>query len=111
MSDVVKLVVGDELPAVMLSLTDENTGADIDLSAPTTTVTVKFHAAGDATTLSTISTTKVGDGSGGQVTFDFTGGELAVAAGSYEGDILIDFNGAIQTVYDTIRFRVRAAVT
>jgi len=111
MADPIRVVVGDELPAVTLSLTDENDGTALDLSAGTTSVTVKFHLAGSATTLSTITCAKVGGGSGGQVTFDFTSGELSVAAGAYEGDILINWNGSIQTVYDTLRFRVRAAVS
>ena len=111
MSDVIRVVVGDEFPIVQLTLTQDNTELPVDLSAGTTSVSVKFHVAGSTTTLSTISCTKVTDGSDGLVQFDFTGGVLDVAAGAYEGDILIDFNGDIQTVYDTIRFRVREAVS
>lgn len=111
MSDAIRVVVGDELPAVVLTLTDDITGDAIDLSAATTTVSLKFHLAGSTTTLSTISCSKVSGGSTGLVSFDFAGGELDVDAGAYEGDILISYNGSIQTVFDTVRFRVRAAVT
>lgn len=107
MADVIRVVAGDELPTIRLSLTDEDTDVVTDLSAGTTTVTVKFRLAGSLVTLSTISTTKVGGGTGGQVDFDFSGGVLDVAAGAYEGEILIDFNGDIQTVFDILRFRVR----
>ena len=57
--------------------------------------------------LSTISTNKVGGGATGQVQFDFSGGVLNVNPGMYEGEVNIDFNGAIQTVYDLMKFRVR----
>ena len=111
MADVIRAVSGDELPEVTVSLTDEATGVAVDLSAGTTSVTVKFHSAGSTTVLSTITTAKVGDGTTGQFTFDFTGGVLtSLAAGAYEGDILINYNSNIQTVFDTLRFRIRAAV-
>ena len=110
MSDIIRTVVGDELPTVTLTLTDESSGSAIDLSASTTVVTVKFHVKGATTVLSTIACGKVGDGSGGQVTFTFAGGVLDVAAGAYEGDIVVDYNSSLQTVYDTLQFRVREAV-
>ncbi len=37
----------------------------------------------------------------------FTGGVLNVDPGMYEGEIVINFNGQVQTVYDTLRFTVR----
>jgi len=42
------------------------------------------------------------------VQFGFTGGVLDVDPGMYEGEIAIDFNGQVQTVFDTLRFTVRA---
>lgn len=110
-TDVIRLVVGDELPAISLTLTDELLGSALDLSASTTVITVKFHLTGSATTLSTITCTKPGGGGDGVVQFDFAGGVLDVAAGSYEGDILVAYSGSVQTVYDTLRFRIRAAAT
>ena len=107
MADVIKLVKGDEKPVIILTLTDDVTAAAIDLSAGTTVVTVKFRARGSTTLLSTISTTKVSGGTTGKVQFDFSGGILDVAAGAYEGEIIVNYNSSIQTVYDTLRFRVR----
>ena len=107
MADVIKLVKGDEKPVIILTLTDDVTGAALDLSAGTTVVTVKFRARGGTTLLSTISTTKLSGGTTGKVQFDFSGGILDVAAGAYEGEIIINYNSSIQTVYDTLRFRVR----
>lgn len=106
-SDIIRLVQGDTRPFVILTLTDELTGNAINLSSGSTTVSVLFRLAGTKTTLSTISCSKVTDGSDGKVQFDFAGGVLDVDPGAYEGEIRISFNGAIQTVYDVIRFRVR----
>lgn len=107
MSDVIRLVAGDDYPIIRLTLTDDVTGAAIDLSDGTTSVSVKFRVTGSTTILSTISCAKVSGGSTGIVQFDFTGDVLDVDPGSYEGDIVIDFDGSLQTVYDTLRFRVR----
>lgn len=105
--DVIRLVQNDSKPSIILTLTDETTGLPIDLTLPTTTVVVKFRASGSTTLLSTISCTKYTDGSDGKVTFDFTGGVLDVDPGMYEGEIVVDYDGDTQTVYDTLRFRVR----
>jgi len=107
-TDVIRLVEGDEKPLIVLTLTDDITGTPIDLSAATTTVSVKFRKAGTTTLLSTISCTKLSGGTTGQVQFGFSGGVLDVDAGAYEGEVVVDYNGAVQTVYETLRFTVRA---
>jgi hypothetical protein len=73
----------------------------------TTVVTIKFREAGTTTLLSTIPTSKLSGGTTGQIQFNFTGGVLDVDPGMYEGEIVINFNGEVQTVYDTLRFTVR----
>jgi len=105
--DVIRLVKGDERPVIVLTLTDDVTGSPIDLSLGTTSVSVKFREAGTTTLLSTISCSKIGNGTTGQVQFDFLGGVLNVDPGMYEGEVVISFDGQIQTVYDTLRFTVR----
>jgi hypothetical protein len=107
MADVIRLVKGNSKPDIVATLTDDTTGSPIDLSSGTTTVTIKFRASNTTTVLSTISTNKVSGGATGQVQFDFSGGVLNVNPGMYEGEVNIDFNGAIQTVYDLMKFRVR----
>lgn len=106
MIDVIRLVQGDDKPDVTLQLTDNVSGDNVDLSAVTTSVNVYFRAAGTTVILATIACTKV-DGVNGIVSFDFAGGVLDVVAGMYEGEVEVDFNGAIQSAYDLIRFRVR----
>jgi hypothetical protein len=106
-TDVIRLVAGDERPVVILTLTDDITGGVIDLSAGSTTVSIKFRAAATTTVLSTITCSKLSGGTTGQVQFDFNGGVLDVDPGSYEGEVVINYNGQVQTVYDTLRFTVR----
>jgi hypothetical protein len=107
-TDVIRLVEGDEKPLIVLTLTDDITGTPIDLSLGTTSVSVKFRKAGTTTLLSTISCSKLSGGTTGQVQFGFSGGVLDVDAGAYEGEVVVDYNGTVQTVYETLRFTVRA---
>jgi hypothetical protein len=104
MSQVIRLVTGDNRPYIKLTLRDAD-GQPINLAA--TTVRVFFRAVGTTTILSTLQCTLVGDGSTGQAQFNFPGDTLDVEPGAYEGEIEIDFGGEIQTIYDTLRFRVR----
>ena len=106
-ADVIRLVKGDDRPVIVLTLTDDVTGSPIDLSLATTTIAVKFRAAGTTTLLSTISCSKLSGGTTGQVQFDFLGGVLDVDPGMYEGEVVLSFDGQVQTVYDTLRFTVR----
>lgn len=107
MVDTIRLVQGDSKPDITLTLTDESTSLPLDLSASTTTVNIKFRAAGSTTLLSTIACTKITPTSG-IVSFNFSGGELAtVTAGMYEGEIEINYDGLTHTVYDVLKFRVR----
>lgn len=107
MSEVIKVVQGDTKPLVSLTLTDDATGDPFDLSAETTTVSINFRAAGTTTTPQVISCTKV-DAANGKVQFDFSGGILDVDPGLYEGEIVVSIGGATHTVYDVLKFRVRA---
>ena len=107
-TDVIRLVKGDEKPLIVLTLTDDITGTPINLSSASTSVSVKFRKAGTTTLLSTISCTKLSNGTTGQVQFGFSGGVLDVDAGAYEGEVIVNDNGTIQTVYETLRFTVRA---
>ena len=108
MADVIRLVKGDELPNIILTLTDDVANAPFDVSPSSTIVRVKFKVVGGATTLSTITCTNLTDGTDGKVQFNFANGVLDVDPGEYEGEIVVDQNGSLQTVYDVLRFRVRS---
>jgi hypothetical protein len=107
-TDVIRLVKGDEKPLIVLTLTDDITGTAIDLSSASTSVSVRFRKAGTTTLLSTVTCTKLSSGTTGQVQFGFSGGVLDVDAGAYEGEVVVNYDGAVQTVYETLRFTVRA---
>lgn len=109
--ETIKLVKGDELPQIVLTLTDDTANSPLDLSLSTTSVSIKFRKRGTTKILSTINTTKSTDGTDGKVTFNFANGVLDVDSGEYEGEICINYNNAIQTVYELLKFRVRENTT
>jgi hypothetical protein len=103
----IKLVQGDTKPALVCSITDEITGAAINITGAT--VLLKFRAAG-ATTLTATVTGSVTNGATGEVAFYPASAPtmLLGEAGDYEGEIQITFSdGSIQTVYDLLKFKLR----
>lgn len=105
MNERIKLVQGDNLPYIRLTLRHAN-GTPMDVSAAT--VRMYFKERGSTTVLSTIICTKPAGGSDGIVVFNFYGSTLDVNPGYYEGEIEIDYSGLKQTVYNTLQFQVRA---
>ncbi|MFM7012545.1 MAG: hypothetical protein ACKO0Z_24980 [Betaproteobacteria bacterium] len=105
MSEKIKLVQGDNLPYIRLNLTNAD-GTALDVSGGV--VKVYFRAAGTTVILTTLQCQFVTDGSDGVVQFNFPGDTLNVPAGSYEGEVEVDLGGNIQTIYDILKFSVRA---
>lgn len=105
MNERIKLVQGDNLPQIRLTL-KHATGLVIDVSAAT--VRLYFRAKGTTAILSTIICTKPNNGTDGVVVFNFSGSILNVDPGYYEGEVELDYSGTKQTVYDTLQFQVRA---
>jgi hypothetical protein len=108
MSEVIRLVTGDSRPYVYLTLTDR-TGAPVDVDAVSTDVVVHFRRVGTTEVLATLQCEKV-DAPKGVVRFNFAGNVLDVPPGRYEGEIQIDWDGEQQTVFQLLKFRVRAQV-
>ncbi len=107
MTDKIKLVKDDTRPALVTNITDETTGAAINLTG--CTVVLKFRALG-ATDLQATVPGAVTDGPNGQVTFYPASAPAMLQgdAGEYQGEIEITFtDGQIQTVYDVLKFKVR----
>lgn len=101
----IDMVAGDNLPLVALSLTDQSSGAAIDVSSAV--VILQFRVQGTSGGV-VIPVTPIATGTDGRVSFSFPGTVSSVPAGIYEGQIVITFlGGAKQTVYDTIKFRIR----
>lgn len=123
MADKIRLVQGDTKPAIIISLTDEETGAPVAVSGAT--VKLYLRAVGEDTILLTktafllpgvvtasgsIDATAPYDtlGAGGRLQFVWSAGDLDIEEGAYEGEIEITFSdGSIQTVYDTLKFSLR----
>lgn len=107
MAEKIKLVQGDNRPYIRLTLTNSDS-TPMDLSDPGTTVVVHFRQTGAAQILSTLVCTKQGSGTDGKCYFNFPGTTLDVEPGLYEGEIEVTIDGEKQTVYDTLKFNVRA---
>ena len=108
MVDKIKLVKDDTRPAIVCNITDETTGAVVALTGAS--AVLKFRALGSTALQATI-TGSITNGPNGQVTFYPASNPTMLTgdAGDYEGEIEITFaDGQIQTVYDVLRFKVRA---
>jgi hypothetical protein len=122
MTTKLKLVQGDTLPAVILSVVDKTTGAAFDLSAAT--CLLKFRAVGEEDIKDEIVCGKLtgwvnpdGDviedppydvaGKGGRLIAYWNPDSLDTP-GEYEGEVESTFpDGKIQTVYEVVKFSVR----
>lgn len=104
MSERIKLVQGDNLPVIRLTLKNAD-GSPLDVSGAT--VRVHFRASESDTVLSTLICTAPNGGGDGVVQFNFSGNTLQVDSGLYEGEVEVDFGGLKQTVYDVLKFNVR----
>ena len=111
----INLVNNDGLPSLSIWLRNAATGEPddpdtwdaIDLSSVTDLAYMKFRAQGSTTIIDTIALVNETDGSDGKQVLIWTPTALAVDAGLYQGEIYIDFNGTIQTVYDIVEFNIR----
>lgn len=124
MAEKIKLVQGDTRPQLTLSLTDDTTGDPIDVS--TATVRMRFRALGSTAILATLTASKIAGrvledgtistaspfntpGVGGRCVISWSSEALNQPAGDYEGEIEITFADAtVQTVYDTLKFKLRS---
>ena len=117
-SETIKLVKGDTLPELTITLKDSNTAAsgqtldpeDSDTFAPINitggTVRVRVREIGETTILKTI-TASITDASGGKVAMLFPS-DTFPGAGVYEAEVeFTKSDGNIQTVNDLIKLSVR----
>jgi len=117
----IRLVSGDTMPELNITLRDSNTaapGKTLDETDPTTwniitlvgvsTVKMNFRKIGDTTIHETITCSVVGDGSAGNVIMRWTATSLADISGDYEGEIVVNYTGDKVTVADLLKFDVRA---
>ena len=117
-SETIKLVVGDTLPELVVTLKDSNTAASgktldvedsstwapINLTSGSVKLIIRKVGETDLTATITMSLT---DASNGVATCVFPSGTWT-AAGTYEGEVeFTNSNSKIQTVQDLVKFVVR----
>jgi hypothetical protein len=110
MSTYIKLVHGDvNNPQVQATLTDDNTGAVIDLTTGSPSCVLKFRAAGSTTLIDTLAGS-ITDASGGVVVFPMGTLSMAGDPGDYEGQITVTWASGSKTgkqsTYAVLRFRL-----
>lgn len=118
--ETINLVAGDTKPEINLTLKDSNTAASgqtldeddsttwavIDITDPT--IRVKFRLLGATSILDTMTCVKVAPTTDGKCYMPWNPTTLDVAAGTYEGEIELTYtSGAILTLYDRLKFKVR----
>jgi hypothetical protein len=108
MSDVIKLVAGDNLPNIGVQLVRAVDGKPVDLSPVGTSITVKMRQYGQTTVLVQLPGSVITDGKDGKLQFGFPGSALAVAPGLYEFEIAVSFGAALETVFETLKAQIRA---
>ena len=105
--DIYTLVKGDSAPQIRATVTREDDGAVIDFSGGS--CALKFRAKGSTTTLFTLAAADAGTNfANGLAIFAFSGTQLDVEKGYYEGEIEIEYDtGKKETVYEVLDFYVR----
>lgn len=107
MAEKIRLVQGDTKPNLVVTLTDNISGAAINITGAT--VRLKFRPLGSETIRTTIVGSIV-DGANGIVVFQWISEPTSLTGnpGPYEGEIEITFDdGTVQTVYDLVKFQLR----
>ncbi len=118
----IRLVSGDTMPELNITLRDSNTaapGKTLDEADPTTwniitlvgvsTVKMNFRKIGSTTIHETLNCTLTTPLSDGVVVMQWTTSSLTGIAGEYEGEIVITYStGKIITVRDLLKFNIRA---
>jgi len=103
-----QLVQSDQAPQVQAVLTRQDDSSVIDFSGGS--CALKFRAKGTTTILFTLAAADVGGNfAAGIAVFSFSGTQLDLSEGYYEGEIEITYDGGtVETVFQVLDFYVRA---
>jgi len=118
----IKLVSGDDMPELDITLRDSNladVGKTLDITDPSTwnpiditnvtSVNMKFRQIGSSTLKATIGCTKIAPFTEGHVIMNWGLTDLDSISGDFEGEIELTYSsGKVMTVPDLLRFDVRA---
>jgi hypothetical protein len=103
----IRLVRNDTGPQIQLTLTNEATGAAIDLSSATATMHFKSVTTGTVVFSRALSIPALTAAQGIAIVV-WGATDLNQTAGDYDGEVEITFpTGMRQTVYDVLKFRLR----
>ena len=107
MSEIYTLVKKDTAPQIKATLTREDDGSVIDFENGS--CALKFRKKGTTAVLFTLAASDVGDNfKDGIAIFSFSGTQLAIDEGYYEGEISITYSsGTIETVFKILDFYLR----
>ena len=107
MTDLYTLVKKDTAPQIKAALTREDDGDVINFAGGT--CVLKFRKKDTTAILFTLSALDQGTNfAEGAAIFAFSGTQLHLAEGYYEGEIEITFqNGTIETIYEILEFYLR----
>ena len=102
-----KLVKNDQQPQIKATLTREDDGSAISFGAGS--AALKFRAKGSTTTLFTLAAQDIGSNfADGVALFLFSGTQLALDEGYYEGEIEVTYSsGKKETVFEVLDFYLR----
>lgn len=104
MADKIELVQGSNRPYIVITLRERD-GSVMDIAGKD--INVHFRAVGGQGVLAVLPCMNTGEP--GRTRFNFPGSTLEVPPGEYEGEVRITHGpGDIETVYETLRFKVRA---
>jgi hypothetical protein len=106
--DMIYLVKDDNGSQLECRITREDTDSPVDLTGAT--ARLKFRKKRTTTILFTLTSITIAaiDLQNGQAVFQFSGANLDLAPGFYEGEVEVAFlNGNIETIYELIDFQLR----
>jgi hypothetical protein len=106
--DMIYLVKDDNGSQLQCIITREDTDDPVNLTGAT--VRLKFRKKRTTTILFTLTSITIAaiDLQNGQALFQFSGANLDLAAGLYEGEVEVTFaNSNIETIYELIDFQLR----
>ena len=102
-----QLVKSDQAPQIRAALKREDDNSVVDFENGS--CALKFRKKGSTTVLFTLAASDVGDNfKDGIAIFAFSGTQLAIDEGDYEGEISITYSsGSIETVFKVLDFYLR----
>ena len=103
-----QLVQSDQAPQVKATLTRQDDGSVVNFAGGS--CALKFRAKGATVTLFTLAAADISTNFAlGIAVFSFSGTQLAIDEGYYEGEIEVTYSsGTIETVFEVLNFYLRS---